>query len=584
MVDPISIISLVEGSIGLILQCGSAIKSLNEIAAKYKQAELTLSCIIQEVDVIELAWKRIKDWFESYTDEAGDLELLERLDKSLKCGTNVISALQDDLLDYRSGRLGFMQRSRLSWNDEALRDHQYRIRGQVQAMSLLLQVIELPTSKARGKELQTAQNTFLESDESAYSIVPSSMSISSSARNSVLSLESADLIHHRWSFERDLLGARVYKRNYAKNLITSVHCPKASKAKDSAFTTLAKGGVSIVADNDLETSANGAAGAIGGDAPINNVELGLVLLSEETYKKSDGSVPCPWLDIVAIPGLIEEPLQTWTHPQTGHFWLRDSLPTAFISARIFTFHYPSYLLLSDEKAHIGLYAEKLLSDLKTVGAGKDNRELVFIAHSYGGLLVKKALVVAENDLRYSNIVRNTLLVYLFGTPEVFGSLTSFPPSFDLGDLVDLYLEGSGATTLKGNARRSLLETLKTNTGSLLQLTDAFKELEERQAKRSPRFMKVSIVDGRYAIMPEGQTVSVTIKSLSSYRLTLCLIQILDENVPPRNRLLWRSCGSHTKMCQFEGEKALAYSWLVIQIQISTLPSRSYRAMSIHPKT
>ena len=57
MVDPISIISLVEGSIGLILQCGSAIKSLNEIAAKYKQAELTLSAMIQEVDVIELAWR-----------------------------------------------------------------------------------------------------------------------------------------------------------------------------------------------------------------------------------------------------------------------------------------------------------------------------------------------------------------------------------------------------------------------------------------------------------------------------------------------------------------------------------------------
>ena len=72
------------------------------------------------MDVIELAWKRFKDWFESYINEAGDGELLERLDKSLKCGTYVISALQDDLLDYGSKELGLMQRTRLNWNEKAL--------------------------------------------------------------------------------------------------------------------------------------------------------------------------------------------------------------------------------------------------------------------------------------------------------------------------------------------------------------------------------------------------------------------------------------------------------------------------------
>ena len=83
-------------------------------------------------------------------------------------------------------------------------------------MSLLLQLIELPTSKVRSEQLQTAQHTLLKSDESAYSTVPSRMSISSSARDSYFSVESAELIHHRWSFEGDLLGARLYKRNYAK--------------------------------------------------------------------------------------------------------------------------------------------------------------------------------------------------------------------------------------------------------------------------------------------------------------------------------------------------------------------------------
>ena len=468
MADPISIISLVEGSITLIVQCGSAIKSLNEIAAKYKQAELTLSSMIQEVDVIELAWKRIKEWFESYTNEARDGELLERLDKSLKCGTMVISALQDDLLGYGSKKLGFMQRSRLNWNEKALRDHQDRIRGQVQAMSLLLQVIELPTSKARSKQLQTARNRFLKSDESAYSIVPSRMSISSSAWSSIFSLESAELIHHRWSFEGDLFGARVYKRIYGKNLINSAFNSKVAKAKDGAFTILANDAVSTTANDELEASAHGILGATGDDAPRNNVEQGLVLLNENTSNDSNPYGECSWLDIVAIPGLIEEPLQTWTHPRTRHCWPRDSLPTDFISARIFMFNYPSYLLLSDDRANIKIYAEKLLSDLKTVKAGNDNRRVVFIAHSYGGFLCKKALVLAKNDLRYSDIVSNTSLFCLFGTPDVF-----FDDNQLLGDLVDLYLKGFGARTFDGRARSNLVETLKTNTGSLSKIKSAF---------------------------------------------------------------------------------------------------------------
>ena len=506
MVDPISIISLVEGSIALIVQCGSAIKSLNEIASKYKQAELILSSMIQEVGVIELAWKRIKDWFESYTNEAEDGELLERLDKSLKCGTNVISALQDDLLDYGSKKLGFMQRSRLNWNGKTLRDQQDRIRGQVQAMSLLLQVIELPTSKARSEQLQTARITFLKSDESAYSIVPSRMSISSSARDSVFSVESAEFIHQRWSFEGDLFGARVYKRIYAKNLITSLSHPKVAKAKDDALTILANDGISTAADDGKSTTAD--------HAPENNVQQGLILLSGEMSESNDNYA---WLDIVAIPGLIEEQLRTWTHPETRHLWLRDSLPTAFPSARIFTFNYPSYLLLTDDTFNIKTCAEKLLPDLKAVGAGYGKRRLLFIAHSYGGFLCKQALVLANNDLRYSAIVRNTYLFCFLGTPDYFDIWIGgylFSP-FDLKDLVDLYLEGLDARTFSERARSNLLETLKTNTGSLSKTNLAFLKNEDRN--RSITFYE------RVDTMSVGRKVSGTNNTIVIYGLTLHLI-------------------------------------------------------------
>lgn len=37
----------------------------------------------------------------------------------------------------------------MAWNERTLMDHQYRRRGQVQAMSLMLQVLKLHTLKAR---------------------------------------------------------------------------------------------------------------------------------------------------------------------------------------------------------------------------------------------------------------------------------------------------------------------------------------------------------------------------------------------------------------------------------------------------
>ena len=121
--DPVSIFGLVSGSTSVISQCASVIKSLNDVAGKFKQAELTILSRIQVVDTIELAWKRIKEWSEGYTEAGLDVELLERLNRSLKCGTLVISALQDDLSEHDSETLSVRQRSKVAWNERALQDN-----------------------------------------------------------------------------------------------------------------------------------------------------------------------------------------------------------------------------------------------------------------------------------------------------------------------------------------------------------------------------------------------------------------------------------------------------------------------------
>ena len=56
----------------------------------------------------------------------------------------MISVLKDDLLTYRGGtkKLGFVRRSKAIWNENLSQAHQDRIRGQVVAVSLLLQAIQ----------------------------------------------------------------------------------------------------------------------------------------------------------------------------------------------------------------------------------------------------------------------------------------------------------------------------------------------------------------------------------------------------------------------------------------------------------
>ena len=224
MADPVTILGIVNGSAGLVLKCGSVIKSLHEVAGKHKKAGISIMSLVSEVDTIELAWTRIKDWAEAYSkDAAVDTGLLERLNRSLECGALVMSALQNDISDYqRNGpTLSFRQRSKAVWNETALQDHQDRVRGQAVAMSLLLQVLQLPTIEGQSKLLQESNHVFQNSDESAYSIVPSRRSSSIQSSNARDSVEITDLVYRRLSFEDDLFAGPVYKRRYGDPLIHS---------------------------------------------------------------------------------------------------------------------------------------------------------------------------------------------------------------------------------------------------------------------------------------------------------------------------------------------------------------------------
>lgn len=62
--------------------------------------------------------------------------------------------------------------------------------------------------------LRYLKSELRKSDESAFSIVPSRLSLSTHRNGSKNSVESAELVYQPWNFENELFTARVYKRNY----------------------------------------------------------------------------------------------------------------------------------------------------------------------------------------------------------------------------------------------------------------------------------------------------------------------------------------------------------------------------------
>jgi hypothetical protein len=67
--------------------------------------------------------------------------------------------------------------------------------------------------------------------------------------------------------------------------------------------------------------------------------------------------------IVAVHGLGGNAINTWTHPKSQKFWLRDFLPQQIPDSRIMTFGYNADVAFGQSTAEIVDHAKGLLASL-----------------------------------------------------------------------------------------------------------------------------------------------------------------------------------------------------------------------------
>ncbi|KAJ5138004.1 hypothetical protein N7526_004237 [Penicillium atrosanguineum] len=152
----------------------------------------------------------------------------------------------------------------------------------------------------------------------------------------------------------------------------------------------------------------------------NTTEDGLKLLYEGEN---------PQVDIIAVHGLGGHREKSWT-TESGVSWLKNLLPVDLPDMRVHTWGYAS--MYTDEPETPQDTSERLVSELfamrKMTGKQTLSRPLIFIAHSFGGNIVKSALLYSYNSnedrtLCLRNISLSTQGVIFMGTPELDSRLT-----------------------------------------------------------------------------------------------------------------------------------------------------------------
>ncbi|KAF1843673.1 uncharacterized protein K460DRAFT_287951, partial [Cucurbitaria berberidis CBS 394.84] len=131
--------------------------------------------------------------------------------------------------------------------------------------------------------------------------------------------------------------------------------------------------------------------------------------------------------IVAIHGIYEDGIQTWTDAKSSNLWLRDFLSEGLHEVRMLIYSYKAKALTAPGVgstdiilAHATSLVAELCADRQLDNAF--HRPIIFICHRFGGLLAKRALAYsnsrrhkAVDDLR--SIYTCTYGIIFMGAPH-----------------------------------------------------------------------------------------------------------------------------------------------------------------------
>ncbi|KAK7431277.1 hypothetical protein QQZ08_002048 [Neonectria magnoliae] len=131
------------------------------------------------------------------------------------------------------------------------------------------------------------------------------------------------------------------------------------------------------------------------------------------------------IDLVAVHGLNHSNTdfhaeKTWT-ASNNSMWLKDFLSKTLPEARVLLFGYNANVAFQTSIAGVREQAENLLNRLKGKRKNAMERPIIFICHSLGGLIVKRALIISKATDTYKSIQNATYGIAFIATPHRGGN-------------------------------------------------------------------------------------------------------------------------------------------------------------------
>lgn len=175
----------------------------------------------------------------------------------------------------------------------------------------------------------------------------------------------------------------------------------------------------------------------------------------------------PLIDFVFVHGLRGGSRKTWSKSSNpAHFWPKEWLPleARFRNVRINTFGYNSDW--GDRKGSsvtIHDFGQSLLAELynsPSTGGSENDTPIVFVAHSMGGIVVKKVLILAKQNPDYHKIATRIHSMFFLATPHRGSQSAQL-----LGNVLQL----SGGT-------KSYVENLIPNSEAIHTINDQFRHV------------------------------------------------------------------------------------------------------------
>ncbi|KAE8149842.1 hypothetical protein BDV25DRAFT_130058 [Aspergillus avenaceus] len=149
------------------------------------------------------------------------------------------------------------------------------------------------------------------------------------------------------------------------------------------------------------------------------------------------------VDIIFVHGLGSNPDTTWSARKCETIplpdiekedvcWITDFLPKDIPSplrenVRLYFYNYDSFWKRDAVQTRLYRLGGEMLNRLRQIRGKEEERtrDLIFVAHSYGGLVIKEALIQASVDKDFADISKHVKAVLFLGTPHRGSSFSSW---------------------------------------------------------------------------------------------------------------------------------------------------------------